>query len=104
MTSQDSNETIKAPTAPKRSKILVASWALFAITLFGLLSWVLVSNDPLGGEPVAIVKLDKLKDQTPKVDTQKLGMRKTVRPEDLAKVAKNTEPPPLPLTPNLWRT
>ncbi len=97
MTSRDSNDTIKAPTAPKRSKILVAGWALFAITLFGLLSWVLVSNDPLGGEPVAIVKLDKLKDQTLKVDAQKLGMRKSVRPQDLAKIAKNTKkttPPP----------
>jgi len=90
MASQDSNETIKASTAPKRSKILVASWALFAIAVFGVLSWVLVSNDPLGGEPVTIVKLDNLKDQNREADSQNLGMRKTMRPEDPAKVAKNT--------------
>jgi len=91
MASQGSNETIEATVAPKRSKILLGGWALFAVALFGLLSWVLVSNDPLGGEPVTIVKLDSLKDQTPKVDAQKLGMRKTMRPEDPVRVAKNNE-------------
>jgi len=97
MTSQDTNETIKAPAAPKRSKFLLASWALFAIALFGVLSWVLVSNDPLGGEPVTIVKLDNLKEQAAEADAQKLGMRKTMRPEDPAKIAKNTEKTTPPL-------
>jgi len=73
----------------ERSRLLMGCWALFAISLAGLLGWLLVTNDPLGGEPVVIVKLSDQKDQEAPVDAGELGMRQTMRPEDPARIAKN---------------
>jgi len=76
---------------PRRSKILLGCWALFTLFLAGLLGWLLMTHDPLGGEPVIMVKLSKQDDQNAKVDTQDLGMRKTMRPEDPTRIAKNKD-------------
>ncbi len=73
----------------QRSKILLGCWALLGIFLVGLLGWLVLTNDPLGGEPVAVVKLNNQTDKVAEVDSKNLGMRKTMRPEDPAKMAKN---------------
>jgi len=74
----------------RRSKILLACWALLGVGLLGLLGWLVLTNDPLGGEPVSVVKLSNQADKVAEVDTQNLGMRKTMRPEDTARMTKNT--------------
>ncbi len=92
MASDDPNQT-DAKTASKnrpqrRSRLLLGCWLVFGVFLAGLLGWLVLANDPLGGEPVATVKLGEREDETAKVDTQGLGMRSTMRPEDKAKIAK----------------
>ncbi len=93
MTSDTYSKATETAVAPRRSKLLLGSWVSFALVLLGLLSWALVKNDPLGGEPVTIVKLNSQEGQKLKADTKNLGMRKTMRPEDFAKVAKTTQAP-----------
>jgi uncharacterized protein len=73
----------------QRSKTLLRCWVLLGISLAGLLGWLVLTNDPLGGEPVSVVKLINQTDKTAEVDAQNLGMRKTMRPEDPAKMTKN---------------
>jgi len=91
MASDDVNETATTSGPPRRSKVLLGGWVLFSAVLVGLLGWVILVNDPLGGEPVVIVKLDNQKEINADSDAENLGMRQTMRPEDQAKVAKNNE-------------
>ncbi len=91
MASHDVNDTATTAGPPRRSKLLLGGWVLFSAVLIGLLGWVILANDPLGGEPVIIVKLDARKDNNAGSDAGNLGMRQTMRPEDPAKVAKDTK-------------
>ncbi len=94
MASDDFNDTNKDTSrsgTARRSKLLLGSWVLLGVMLAGLLGWVILTNDPLGGEPVAIVKFNTEKNQETEVDTQDLGMRKTMRPEDPTRLAKGAE-------------
>lgn len=80
----------------RRPTLLWGCWAVFAAFMIGLVGWLVVTNDPLGGEPVTIVKLGSQPGADAHVDTEGLGMRTTMRPEDPARISKGQIEPPLP--------
>lgn len=82
-----------------RPKALTICWSLFGLFLVGIFTWVIVASDPMGGEPIAVVELGAKENGDVKTDTDNLGMRTSMRPEDTAKITKNTPekettPPP----------
>jgi len=87
----DTNSDTSGSGTGLRSRLLLGSWVLFGVLLAGLIGWVIMINDPLGGEPVAIVKFTTEKNQETAANTQDLGMRKAMRPEDPARLVKGAK-------------
>lgn len=71
-----------------RPKLLTVCWAVFGLSVAGLFTWTIVVNDPLGGEPVAIVELGAKSKPSVAENTDKLGMRTSMRPEDAPSVSR----------------
>jgi len=68
------------------------AWALASCALTVLVLWLLIVDEPLGGEPVAVLPLPPVGDAEMQAAADDLGIRETLNPEDNADYVPPPEP------------